>query len=68
MALNWLGDDSGVDGLAKAVLMQVPASGGGYALEKQAVLLAMVNYGNRCPASILRISTIADEELAGDTV
>jgi hypothetical protein len=66
--LNWIGDDSGADGLAKAALMQLPASGGSYELAKIAGLLAMVNYGNRMPGSICSIRTIADEELAGDTV
>ena len=67
-AVNWIGDDSGVDGVARAVMLQLPASGGGYELSKVAILLGMVNYGNRMPKSICRISNIADEELAGDTV
>jgi hypothetical protein len=66
--LNWIGDDSGVDGVAKAMLLQLPASGGGYDLAKVALLLAMVNYGNRMPKSICAVRTIADEELAGDVV
>lgn len=66
--LNWIGDDSGVDGVAKAVLLQLPASGGSYELAKVAILLAMVNYGNRMPKTICSIQTIADEELAGDAV
>lgn len=66
--LNWLADDSGIDGLAKAVLMQVPASGGSYALEKVAVLLGMVNYGCLMPAAIVSVQTIADEEVCGDAV
>jgi len=64
--LNWLGDDSGVEGSAREILMQLPASGGGYDLSKIAILLGMVNYGNRMPKSIVRVSAIADEELAGD--
>lgn len=67
-AVNWIGDDSGVDGVARAVLLQLPASGGGYELSKIAILLGMTNYGNRMPKSICRVSAIADEELAGDTV
>jgi hypothetical protein len=67
-AVNWIGDDSGVDGVARAVLLQLPASGGGYELSKVAIQLGMTNYGNRMPKSICRISNIADEELAGDTV
>ena len=67
-AVNWIGDDSGVDGVARAVLMQLPASGGGYELSKIAILLGMTNYGNRMPKSICRVSAISDEELAGDTV
>lgn len=67
-AINWIGDDSGVDGVAKAMLLQLPASGGGYELSKVAMLLAMVNYGNRMPKSIVAVRTVADEELAGDTV
>lgn len=66
--LNWIGDGSGVEGAAKEILMQLPASGGGYELSKVALLLAMVNYGNKMPKSIVRVTTIADEELAGDTV
>lgn len=66
--MNWIGDDSGVDGVAKAMLLQLPASGGGYELSKVAMLLAMVNYGNRMPKSICSVRTIADEELAGDSV
>jgi hypothetical protein len=66
--VNWIGDDSGTDGVARAVLLQLPASGGGYELSKIAILLGMGNYGNRMPKSICRISNIADEELAGDTV
>lgn len=66
--MNWIGDDSGVDGVAKAMLLQLPASGGGYELSKVAMLLAMVNYGNRMPKSIVKVATIADEELAGDVV
>jgi len=64
--LNWLGDDSGVEGSAREILMQLPASGGGYDLSKIAILLGMANYGNRMPKSICRVSAIADEELAGD--
>lgn len=67
-AINWIGDDSGVDGVAKAVLLQLPASGGGYELSKVAILLGMTNYGNRMPKSICRVSAISDEELAGDVV
>lgn len=67
-AINWIGDDSGVDGVAKAILLQLPASGGGYELSKIAILLGMVNYGNRMPKSITRVSAISDEELAGDVV
>jgi len=67
-AVNWIGDDSGVDGVARAVLLQLPAASGGYELSKVAILLGMVNYGNRMPKSICRISKISDEELAGDTV
>jgi len=67
-AVNWIGDDSGVDGVARAVLMQLPASGGGYELSKIAILLGMTNYGNRMPKSICRVSAISDEELAGDVV
>lgn len=66
--LNWIGDDSGVEGVAKAMLLQLPASGGGYELSKVALLLAMVNYGNKMPKSIVAVRTVADEELAGDTV
>jgi len=66
--LNWIGDASGVDGVAQAVLMQQPASGGGYDLNKVAILLAMVNYGNRMPKSMCRVTGIADEELGGDSV
>jgi hypothetical protein len=65
---NWIGDDSGVDGNARAILLQLPASGGSYELSKVAILLAMVNYGNRMPKSIARVSALSDEELAGDTV
>lgn len=65
---NWIGDDSGVDGVAKAMLLQLPASGGGYELSKVAMLLAMVNYGNKMPKSIVAVRTIADEELGGDSV
>lgn len=67
-AINWIGDDSGVDGVARAILLQLPASGGGYELSKIAILLGMTNYGNRMPKSICRVSAISDEELAGDTV
>ena len=67
-AVNWIGDDSGVDGVARAVLLQLPASGGGYELSKVAIQLGMTNYGNRMPKSLCRISNVADEELAGDTV
>jgi hypothetical protein len=66
--VNWIGDDSGVDGVARAVLMQQPASGGGYDLNKVAILLGMVNYGNKMPKSMCRVTGIADEELAGDSV
>ncbi len=66
--LNWIGDDSGIDGVAKAMLLQLPASGGGYELSKVALLLAMVNYGNRMPKSICAVRTVADEELGGDSV
>lgn len=66
-AMNWLGDNSPTEGLAQAYLLQLPASGGGYELSKVAILLGMVNYGNRMPKSICRITAIADEELAGDT-
>jgi hypothetical protein len=66
--VNWIGDDSGVDGVAKAMLLQLPASGGGYELSKVAMLLGMVNYGNKMPKSIVAVRTVADEELAGDTV
>jgi hypothetical protein len=67
-AINWIGDDSGVDGVARAVLLQLPSSSGGYELSKVAILLGMTNYGNRMPKSICRISNVSDEELAGDTV
>jgi hypothetical protein len=67
-AINWIGDDSGVDGVARAVLLQLPASSGGYELSKIAILLGMTNYGNRMPKSICRVSAISDEELAGDVV
>lgn len=67
-AVNWIGDDSGVDGVARAVLLQLPASGGGYELSKIAILLGMTNYGSKMPKTICRVSAIADEELAGDTV
>lgn len=63
---NWIGDDSGIDGSARAILLQLPADGGSYELSKIAIMLAMVNYGNRMPKSICSIQTIADEELAGD--
>jgi hypothetical protein len=64
--INWLGDDTPEQGSPAAVLMQLPASGGGYALSKVAILLGMTNYGNRMPKSICRVTAIADEELAGD--
>jgi hypothetical protein len=67
-AVNWIGDDSGVDGVARAVLLQLPAASGGYELSKIAILLGMTNYGNRMPKSIARVSAISDEELAGDVV
>lgn len=67
-AINWIGDDSGVDGVARAVLLQLPAASGGYELSKIAILLGMTNYGNRMPKSICRVSAISDEELAGDVV
>lgn len=66
--LNWIGDDSGVDGVAKAMLLQLPASGGGYELSKVAIQLAMVNYGNKMPKSICAFRGVADEEMAGDLV
>ena len=66
--LNWLGDQAGGEGFPQAMLMQLPASGGSYELAKIAGLLAMVNYSNKMPKSIVSIRTIADEELAGDTV
>lgn len=65
--LNWIGDDSGVDGVAKAMLLQLPASGGGYELSKVAIQLAMVNYGNRMPKSICAVRGVNDEEMGGDT-
>ena len=67
-AVNWIGDDSGVDGVARAVLLQLPSASGGYELSKIAILLGMTNYGNRMPKTIARVSNVADEELAGDTV
>ena len=62
--LNWIGDDSGTDGVAKAMLLQMPASGGGYELSKVALLLAMVNYGNKMPKSIVKIGGFVPSRLS----
>ena len=63
---NWIGDDSGIDGSAKAIMLQLPASGGSYELAKIAIMLGMMNIGNKMPKSTVRVSTLFDEELAGD--
>jgi hypothetical protein len=66
---TWVGDESGVDGSANPILMQLPSSSGGnYSLAKIAGMVWMGNIAHLMPKATCLIKEISDEELAGDSV
>jgi len=64
---SWVGDDTGRGGSASPVLMQQPGTAtGNYATAKIAGQGAMMNQTCKMPKQLVRITEIADAELAGD--
>lgn len=66
---SWLADGAGAEGASGPFGFQSPASSGqNYAASKVYSIGWMGNLGCRMPKGLVRVTEVADEELAGDSV